>query len=288
MTFKKGDRVKHPAMESWGLGLVLNDSDANKVRVFFVEGGEKTMLLSRVQLRKVSGEEAKSDELDNLKISNGAISIRYKSLNASMEYFLSAFPGGFRGERFRAERDDKVEISRLAADQLGKDVLHAMLAKGDYEGICTRALKLTGAMKNAMIFKNEKMALRDGLESSQAKQRFAEALYQLLHGEEDFGGRFTSFSNCLQEMHADKWTIATYFLFFMHPDRFMFVKPTITQHAAEVCAYEINYRSELNQRTYQSILEFSAYLKEKIRILEPRDMIDVQSFMWCIAPGTYD
>lgn len=288
MAFKKGDRVKHPTMETWGLGLVLEDSEANKARVFFVEGGEKTVSLSHVQLQKVSGEEAESDALDNLRIVNGVVGDRYKSLNASMDYFLRTFPGGFRGERFRAERDDKVEISRIAAEQLGSEVMHAMLAKGDFEGICARALKLTGAMKNAMIFKNEKMALKDGLESPQARQRFAETLYQVLHGEGDFSGRFKTFVNCLQEMHADKWTTATYFLFFMHPYRHMFVKPTITQHAAEVCAFDINYRPELNPRTYQSILEFSAYLKEKIAVLEPRDMIDVQSFMWCIAPGTYD
>ncbi|MEO7359274.1 MAG: DUF3553 domain-containing protein, partial [Gemmatimonadaceae bacterium] len=60
MAFKKGDRVKHPTMEAWGLGLVLEDSEANKARVFFVESGEKTVSLSHVQLQKVSGEEAES------------------------------------------------------------------------------------------------------------------------------------------------------------------------------------------------------------------------------------
>ena len=67
----------------------------------------------------------------------------------------------------------------------------------------------------------------------------------------------------------------------------MFVKPTITQHMAEICAYDINYRSQVTSRTYLRVMDFSAYLKEAIAELEPADMIDVQSFMWCIAPGTY-
>jgi len=38
------------------------------------------------------------------------------------------------------------------------------------------------------------------------------------------------------------------------------------------------------------LLKFAGYLKGELERMgtEPRDMIDVQSFMWCIAPGKYD
>ena len=61
-------------------------------------------------------------------------------------------------------------------------------------------------------------------------------------------------------------------------------KPTITQHAAALCGFEINYRPEVNWLTYDLVLKFSQYLKDELVDLRPRDMIDVQSFMWCIAP----
>ncbi len=67
----------------------------------------------------------------------------------------------------------------------------------------------------------------------------------------------------------------------------MFVKPTITQYSSELCGFEINYKPQLNWLTYKSILDFSNYLFSELSDLNPRDMIDVQSFMWCIAPGTY-
>ena len=65
----------------------------------------------------------------------------------------------------------------------------------------------------------------------------------------------------------------------------MFLKPTVTQNAAEISGFAINYRPDLNWHTYASVLAFAKYLKAELVELSPRDMIDVQSFMWCIAPG---
>jgi len=286
--YRKGDRVRHPKMDSWGLGLVLEDSDGARVRVFFVDVGEKTVVLSHVRPVLVSGADAESPILDNLKVDGGKVSVRYKSLTASMQYFLQEFPGGFSGERFRVhERDHKEDISREIQVGLERAVMRAMLDAGEYREICDRALKLTGARTNAMIFKNEKMAMRDGLNSEESGKKFAESLFDVLHGDGDFDGRFDGYAACLEDIGACKWTVATYFLFFMYPDRHMFVKPTITRNAAEVCAYEINYRPEVNAKTYRSIVDFSKHLMDSIPELKPKDMIDVQSFMWCIAPGTY-
>lgn len=287
MDYKKGVRVRHPLKHEWGLGIVLEDS-GESVRIFFEEAGEKTLALKAVKPTLVIGEEAHSDFLDNLKIEQGKVTTRYKSLRASMDYFLQEFPGGFRGERFHFhERSHKEEIRDEVQRQLSRDAMRGMLDEGNFREVCARAMKLTGARANAMIFKNEKMALRDGLVADEAAKKFAEALFGVLHGEGDFDRRFSAFANCLEEIGAAKWTVATYFLFFSDPTRHMFVKPTITQNAAEICAYELNYRPELNARTYRCVMDFSTYLHKQISALEPRDMIDVQSFMWCIAPGTY-
>ena len=36
MEYMKGDRVKHPTKDDWGLGEVLENSNGESVRVFFV------------------------------------------------------------------------------------------------------------------------------------------------------------------------------------------------------------------------------------------------------------
>jgi hypothetical protein len=63
----------------------------------------------------------------------------------------------------------------------------------------------------------------------------------------------------------------------------MFLKPDVTKRAAEACNFELNYRPELNWRTYESLLRFNAALRELIADLKPRDNIDMQAFIWCIG-----
>ena len=63
----------------------------------------------------------------------------------------------------------------------------------------------------------------------------------------------------------------------------MFLKPSVTRAAAEICAFELNYQTELNWMTYRCLLDFAKYLYETLSELKPLDMIDVQSFIWVSA-----
>jgi hypothetical protein len=94
----------------------------------------------------------------------------------------------------------------------------------------------------------------------------------------------------LYHVGAAKWTIATYFFFLAFPDTQIFVKPEVTKHAAKLLHLEIDYRSEVNWTTYALILRMAEALRQKLSDerkaeLMPRDMIDVQSFIWLIGPG---
>jgi len=286
MQYKKGERVKHPTKDDWGLGEVLADSIGEAVRIFFVGAGEKTIALNYVQPLKVSGSESEHPVLDNLKISKSASGIKYQSLPQSIQFFLEQFPEGFFGQRFnKEEREYKEKAHTLALELLGETTFSTLVANADYLEIAKRALRVANATN--LIFPNEKMALKDGLVTEIAQKEFSIALYGLLFGEEEPKKRFEAFANILEDIDAAKWTTASYFLFILHPDKYMFVKPTITQFASELCGFEINYKPQLNWLTYKSVLDFSNYLFSELAELKPRDMIDVQSFMWCIAPGTY-
>ena len=148
--------------------------------------------------------------------------------------------------------------------------------------MCRRAQKVMHSTN--LIFANEKMSLSDGLKGLSEQKSFALALNYMLHSDEPFESRFDRFSLMLEDIGAAKWTTATYFPFLVHPSKYMFVKPTVTQASAEVCRFEIAYTPKLNWQTYAAVLRFSSYLYEALADLQPRDMIDVQSFMWCIAP----
>lgn len=286
MEYRKGDRVEHPDKDDWGLGEILEDSNGESIRVFFVGAGEKTLSLKYVRPLKVAGDDAAHPVLDNLRISSSASGIKYQSLAQSIQFFLEQFPEGFYGEKFRKhEREYKDKACDLAKELLAKESFGPLLENADYSGLVKRALKVVNATN--LIFPNEKMALKDGLEQPEAQKSFTEALFELLYEHKDLEEGFTAFARVLEDIDAAKWTTASYFLFVVHPDKYMFVKPTITQHAADLCAYEINYRPQLNWLTYKSVLGFSEYLMSALSELKPKDMIDVQSFMWCVAPGTY-
>ncbi len=158
-----------------------------------------------------------------------------------------------------------------------------MLKENEFTGITKRSLRLCHATN--LIFPNENMALRDGLRDAASKQLFCDALHQLLFGGDELQARFTQFFRVLDELKSAKWTTATYFPFIMFPDQCnIFLKPSNTRDAAGLSHYEINYRPQLNWLTYKCVLEFATYLRRQLSELRPRDMIDVQSFMWCIAP----
>lgn len=282
MDYKKGDRVKHPNLPEWGLGEVLENASTKAVRVFFVGVGEKRLSLEHVRPVKVPGSDSAHPVLDNLSVSLTFSGIRYQTLAESIDRFLSAFPGGFHGEKFwDQERCYKEKAHNLARELLQQEDLHELAQGGAYPEIVRRALKISNATN--LIFPNEKMALKDGIASEGAAKQFASALFDLLHGKSSNEKRFVGFFDVLEMIGAAKWPIATYFTFFFHPDRYMFVKPTITQNAAKLCAFEISYEARLNWTTYSRVLSLADYLFDELSELEPRDMIDVQSFMWCIA-----
>ncbi len=283
MKYSKGQRVKHPGKPEWGLGQVLEDSSSTSVKVFFVGAGERQLSLSHVTLIPFSGKEAEHIVLDNLRPISDGPGIRYMSLPRAVERFLELFPQGFHGKKYTGqERDYKIKAHQMAQELISEAELKRLLAEGKYEEICRRALRVANATN--LIFPNEKMALKDGLENPLARTDFATALYGLLYTPGSFKAGFDGFARVLGSIGANKWTTATYFPFIVHPDQYMFVKPTVTQKAAELSAFEINYRPELNWLTYESVLKFSNYLRSELAELKPRDMIDVQSFMWCIAP----
>lgn len=284
--FRKGDRIRHPRLEEWGVGEVLENGIGGTVRAFFVGAGERKLSLAHVRPELVQGEEAAHPVLDNLMLRAATDKSRYKGIEQSRQFFLSEFPEGFHGERYRQhERDYKDKAHKLAGELFGRDESLRLLKAGEHGEICARARKLVNATN--LIFPNEKMALKDGLAGDGAEQAFASALVALLFGQTGIERRFTHFVRALEQIDAAKWTTATYFSYLVHPHEHMFVKPIITQHAAEVCGFEINYRPLPNWDTYSAVLRLSHYLYAELAALKPRDLIDVQSFMWCVAPGKY-
>jgi Protein of unknown function (DUF3553) len=110
---KRDDRVRHESAPQWGLGRVLEDPAAGKVRIFFSNVGIKTISLV-ANIVVVKGAEATNPILDNLKIVSQGQESSYKTLAVLKQQFLNEFPGGFHGKKYQLdERNYKVEAHEL-------------------------------------------------------------------------------------------------------------------------------------------------------------------------------
>ncbi len=283
MLLKKDQFVFNPKKPEWGIGKVVEIINQDRARVFFQYGGYRVMVRKTNPLTLANTDKLDTTIFDNLNEDSeaGDIERHYKDIPSSISFFLEEFPGGFSGEKYHEwERDYKDEGHILATELLGRVDLEALLSAKDYPEITSRALKV--ANKTNLIFPNEKMALKDGLKDVSAQEKFSHSLYALLYGKDELEHRFEGWIRMLESIGAGKWTIASYYLFLVRPDKYMFVKPTVTQAVADLSAFNISYTSRLNWNTYSKVLKLSEYLKQELRELGPKDMIDVQSFMWCI------
>ena len=239
---------------------------------------------------KLEGKEGNHPLLDNLRLPDKTKSIKFRSIQDMVSFFLGIFPKGFYDDEYlKDERGYKAEAHKHMLMLLDKTKLNNMIKSNNYDEICKNALKVVN--KTNLIFPHEKMGLTDGLKSKENREHFAISLYDFLYGQREFSARFEIFAKCLEDINASKWTTQTYFPFITFPEKYMFMKPTVTQSAADAFAFELNYRSEINWKSYESLLKFSEYVAGELSklddYLKPRDMIDVQSFVWCSVPGKY-
>ena len=294
---KKGQRVIHTSRPNWGLGQLLEDENGGGIRLFFVDKNDHNMdsgvvnlgVAARDKLRVVTGAEAHSPWLDNLDPVDPEIRV---PMAVSKKRFEEQFVGGFYGKRFHdEERDYKDELVGIAHQLLAKDVLMPLMRAENYRQVCDQAKKLVSHSKNIQPSPFEKMAFADGLKKLTDAQPFARSLFDFLHGDGDLEPRFNRFAQVLEQMDADKWPIITTFRFFLFPVTDVFIKPLNLQSAAGASRLGINYRPRLNWLTYHSVVKFYQILFTDLAAsnaeLKPRDMIDVQSFIWCIDPNSY-
>jgi hypothetical protein len=84
------------------------------------------------------------------------------------------------------------------------------------------------------------------------------------------------------------WPVVTVFGFLALPRVHFFVKPNVTRAAAGAYGYELAYESRPSWHVYSKILNFASAVRQDLRDLKPRDLIDIQSFLWVQGSEEYD
>jgi len=207
--------------------------------------------------------------------------------------FLRVFPGGFEDEHYLAwERDYKVEAATQWRRLIGgKESMRATLDAGNHHAIAAAAVRIEST--RPLLFSFEKMALRDAVvRSAEGARSFSEGLYDWLHGRGSEGARFERWAATVSELprpgtRVATWPVVTVFGPMAKPRRHLFVKPLTTKRAAAAYGYDLTYRSKPGWETYRSVLDFARTVRDDVADLGPRDLIDIQSFIWVLGSDEY-
>ena len=220
-----------------------------------------------------------------LKLANsGVLSARRK--------FLHFFPGGFDDETYLDwERNYKARAHLSWSEQLGRVAHRALLRAGKAQEIAARAVRIES--RTNLLFSFEKMALRDAVRTAAGARVFAEGLYDFLYGRGSDAVRFARWCEAVgrlprRQTRVRTWPLVTVFGFIAQPDRHMFLKPNVTRTAARNYGFDFVYESRPTWLTYASLLGFAETVRRDICDLRPRDMIDLQSFIWVQGSDEYD
>jgi hypothetical protein len=231
--------------------------------------------------RRTRGKRAASDKRSV--VSREAVRARRK--------FLRAFPGGFRDETYLDwERGYKWDAHQRWETALGETIFEELIKTKKFEEIAAAATRIES--RTNLLFSFEKMALRDAVRSPAGAKAFSLALYDFLHGTEPMEVRFAQWVDAVARLPRRKtrvltWPLVTVFGFIAQPNTHFFLKPTVTREAARRYGVELPYASRPSWPLYKDLLAFVQKVRTDIGDMRPRDMIDMQSFLWVQGSDEY-
>ena len=205
--------------------------------------------------------------------------------------FLRVFPGGFRDQTYIDwERSYKWEAHRRWKEALDRPVFERLIREKRFEEVAAVATRIES--RTNLLFSFEKMALRDAVRSPAGAKAFALALFDFLHGSDPIELRFSRWVEAVAQLPRRKtrvltWPLVTVFGFIAQPDTHFFLKPTVTREAARRYGVELPYASRPSWPLYNDLLAFVRQVRSDISDLRPRDMIDMQSFLWVQGSDEY-
>jgi hypothetical protein len=205
--------------------------------------------------------------------------------------FLRFFPGGFRDETYIDwERGYKETAHETWSRTLGRKEHRTLLDAGGFAEVARRAVQIES--RTNLLFSFEKMALRDAVRMENGAETFSRGLFDFLHGRGAVRTRFERWCAAVESLPRRQtrvltWPLVTVFGFIAQPEEHVFLKPNVTRAAAREYGFDFDYTSRPNWQTYESLLAFARQVGEDNADLRPRDMIDLQSFIWVQGSDEY-
>lgn len=199
----------------------------------------------------------------------------YVGFSGARARFLQRFPEGFQARAYAAHEYDYKIAAKILLDRT-VPVEQAVSGAGFGKAI----LSVVNATNLLSPF--EKPRLRDVLLGPEG-DRFVRAAARFALGET--GDALRDMARALTPQQIARWPAVTYLPFLWRPDLHMFLRPTVTQNFAASVGHRFlsDYQPvRLDIEVYESLLNLAEKTRSEIRDLQPRNQIDIQSFIWVV------
>ncbi|ACR80494.1 MULTISPECIES: hypothetical protein [Kosmotoga] len=187
---------------------------------------------------------------------------------------------GFEDDRFlEEERDYKVETVKRAKELLNETVLAGLIESKAYSELFERIEKI--GKDNNLLFNSIPTSgdLRLLFSTKINKEAFSKEFFNLLYGSGSSEERLEKFCNFVEKSgEKSYWTFPTYFLFIVYPESEYFVKPSVVSWFANFFGFAFSRKPDA--RSYKLLKDYSFELMKALSDFNPKDMIDIQSFIW--------
>ncbi|HSK71862.1 MAG TPA: hypothetical protein VK892_09225, partial [Pyrinomonadaceae bacterium] len=188
------------------------------------------------------------------------------------------------------ERGYKWKAHEQWEEVLNRSAFGSLLREGKFAEICAYAVRIES--RTNLLFSFEKMALRDAVKTQEGAKLFSTGLFEFLYGRGKIERKFERWCETIASLPRKQTRVlthplATVFGFIAQPETHIFLKPNVTRTAAAEYGFNLHYKSQPSWETYASMLEFAKTIKRDLSDLKPRDMIDIQSFMWAQGSSEY-
>ncbi|ESY81895.1 hypothetical protein X740_07990 [Mesorhizobium sp. LNHC221B00] len=210
---------------------------------------------------------------------------KYFGFDGARNRFLKFFPNGFHSEGYASQERDYKLVAKAKLDET-VPLEKATNGKGFGEGV----LAVFRATNMLSLF--EKTRLQAVLRGPHADDFIrAAARFTLDGGKPNLLGM----EQALKPHESAKWTVVTYLPYLWRPDTHMFLKPEATKDFATRVGHRFasDYEARLHLPVYESLLDLAAKATQELADMQPRDRIDIQSFIWVVGDyqegreGTY-
>jgi hypothetical protein len=305
---RKSQTMMLPSQPDWGAGLVVRDLP-QYWELYFEHGGERkfvkslavTLVPVTISPTALAALEAKAlarhskSDLRTKAVARPrtapAAKARFASLAEQIAFFEKIFPDGFLGDVFTTEErgvlgaKGKLGYKEAAIALAQAELSPERFEEADSDAIFDHAKKVLQA--TTIVFPMEGPIPFAAMEAD-SRVSAVSALKELLHGEGEYGDRLQTFAGALNMKDkkgvakAVSWPMATLFAAYMRPDECVCVKPTAFASQAATLGMTVEKSQPVTASGYREFCEVATRTRDGLKEAghEPRDLMDVYSFIW--------